>query len=165
MKKSELKEMIRPIVAECVQDSVREILLESGLLATVISEVVKGTKGVLTEEVRNTPLVIEDDEDEELSAMRKRAQVLPKEKIKITETKKKLVDGIGKTGYAGLNEKFGMNLFEGITETIPDEVQTSAGNPLSNFAPNDPGMNIEGLLSEVGNRWQANLNGKKKENK
>ena len=30
MKKSELKEIIKPIVQECVRESVEEILLESG---------------------------------------------------------------------------------------------------------------------------------------
>jgi hypothetical protein len=163
MKKSELKEIIRPIVAECVQDSVREILLESGLLATVISEVVKGTKSVLTEEVRKTPLVIEDDEDEDIMTMRRRAVPLPKEKKKIEETKKKLLDTVANGAYKGLSERFGTNLFEGITETIPDEVASTPGSALSGLAPNDPGVNIEGILDIAGDRWKANLNGKKKD--
>lgn len=162
MKKSELKEMIKPIVAECVQESVREMLLESGLLSAVISEVVRGTQHVLTEQVREKPLVIEDDEDEDLTTMRARAKVLPKEKVQIKETKKKLLDNVGKTAYAGLAGKFGgMNLFEGITETIPDEVKSTPGNPLGNIAPNDPGMNIDALLDpSIMSRWSANMNGK-----
>ena len=42
MKKDQLKKSLRPIVKECIH----EILLEEGMLSTIISEVVKGTTGV-----------------------------------------------------------------------------------------------------------------------
>ena len=38
MKKTELKEIIKPLVKECIQ----EVLIEEGLLSNVVSEVVKG---------------------------------------------------------------------------------------------------------------------------
>lgn len=185
MKKSELKEMIKPIVAECVKESVQEILLGSGLLANVISEVVKGleTKQVITE-VKQPQFTIEDDEDEDMEALRRRTRLglmqqtsqkrqLPQQprleaptKKKIEETKKKLVQEIAETGYAGLSEKFGgINLFEGITGTIPDEVQSSAsskGDALAGIAPDDPGINIDGLLEIAGGKWNAHMKGPKK---
>lgn len=167
MKKSELKELIKPIVAECVKESVMEIMLESGLLASVISEVVKGIgpKTVIKEVAKPAPFVIEDDEDEDLMAMRRQAQanirIKPVEKQKIQETKKQLVEAVGRSGYAGLGNLG--NVFEGIKETIPDEVEGTPGNPLSGIAPNDPGVKIDGLLEIAGGRWAANLKGKTKD--
>lgn len=167
MKKSELKDLIKPIVVECVKESVKEMMLESGLLAAVISEVVKGMgKSTLIENKTKTEsLVIEEDDDEDLTQMRKRAlqqqRIQPMEKKKIQETKKQLVETVGKSGYAGLNEKFkGVNLFEGINETIPDEVSSAPGSALAGIAPNDPGVSIDGLFDF--NRLQANLGGRKK---
>jgi len=45
MKKSDLKQLIKPVVKECIQ----EVLLEEGLLSNVVSEVVKGMQGTLVE--------------------------------------------------------------------------------------------------------------------
>ena len=56
MKKSELKELIKPIVQECVKESVEEILLESGLLSAVIKEVMKGALPMLTEAKQAAPI-------------------------------------------------------------------------------------------------------------
>ena len=41
MKRSELKKIIRPMVKECVQ----ETLLEGGLLSNIVAEVTKGLGG------------------------------------------------------------------------------------------------------------------------
>ena len=45
MKKSDLKQLIKPLVKECIH----EVLLEEGLLSNVVSEVAKG--------LQTTPLV------------------------------------------------------------------------------------------------------------
>ena len=145
MKKSELKEMLRPLVQECVQESVQQIILESGLLTSVISEVMKGFNNnrLVEQKVPNSQLVIEDDEDEDMRQMQRRASLNHNEKRKITETKKHLLDSVGKSGYSGI--------FEGIEDTIPDEVNTkstsAAGNPLSGIAANDPGIDISNLIN------------------
>ena len=43
MKKNDLKLLIKPLVQECIQ----EILIEEGLLSTVVAEVAKGLQGNL----------------------------------------------------------------------------------------------------------------------
>ena len=53
MKKSELKDLINPIVRECVNENIQAILLESGLLSQVISEVVKGLKSTKISRTRS----------------------------------------------------------------------------------------------------------------
>jgi len=167
MKKSELKDLLRPIVKECVKESVKEMMIDGGLLSSVITEVVKGlSRTQLVERkaplIQKTNFIIEEDEEEALSqqeilAMKKKAFLTQQEKNKINETKKRLVENIGKSAYSDIN------LFEGIKETIPDEIESTPGNPLANISPDDPGVSIDGILGIVGNRWNANLSGKKKE--
>ena len=45
MKKSDLRRLLKPLVKECV----RETLLDEGLLSTIVSEVVRGVSPVLVE--------------------------------------------------------------------------------------------------------------------
>ena len=53
MKKSDLKELIKPLVKECIH----EVLLEEGLLSNVVSEVAKGLHSgpIITEQVEQAP--------------------------------------------------------------------------------------------------------------
>lgn len=130
MNRKDLKNLLKPLVKECVQESVKEIVLESGLLSQVISEVVKGMSPVITEQ-----------KQEETSKSRY-AEVLNKsEKVKLSETRKNLMDSIGKSSYGGVN------VFEGITETIPDEKASSGpANPMQGIAPHDAGVDINQLF-------------------
>lgn len=132
MNKSDLKNLIKPLVKECLQESVKEIILESGLLSQVISEVVKGM----------SPLITESRAEQSKTETQSRfSEVLQKsEKTKLSETRKQLMDNIGKTSYGGVN------VFEGIKETIPDEVPTGPANPMQGIAPHDPGVDINQLF-------------------
>jgi len=153
MKRSELKEILRPIVKECVQESVQQLILESGLLTSVITEVMKGlgTTSRLVENQSNQTLVVEDDRDDDMNMMRRKALDNSQRK-KLLETKKQLLDNVGNTGYK--------NIFEGIKETIPDEVTSTPGNPLAGIAANDPGVDISGFIDP--DKIRALVNGKRK---
>lgn len=134
MKRSELKELIQPIVKECVENSVKEIILESGLLSQVISEVVKGM----------APVIVEQKQEPKEQSQTRYAEVLKRsEKSKISETRRQLVDAIGKTSYNGVN------VFEDIKETIPDErlsESTSVASPMAGISPSDSGVDISNLF-------------------
>ena len=85
MKKSELKQLIKPIVEECVKDA----LLTSGLLTSVISEVVAGVqKGLVTEQVETKEPAVQEQNT-----------ISEEEKRKILENKKKLLDAIGTSSF------------------------------------------------------------------
>lgn len=137
MNRKELKDLIKPLVKECVEESVREVVLGSGLLSQVISEVVKGIGPVLTE-TKTTQTVQEQPEQPS-----RYAEVLKaSEKKKMTESRKQLLDSIGKGSYNGVN------VFEGISETIPDEPSESGpANPMSGIAPSDAGVDISNLFN------------------
>ena len=131
MKKSELKAIIKPLVKECIND----LLIEEGLLSKVISEVVSG--------LGNRETIVEqkvekNDNSEEV-------------KRKLQETRNKLRSAIGKDAYGGVN------VFEG-TEPLreggtPDAV--SAQGPMAGRDPNDAGIDISGLFSLAGQKWNA----------
>tara|TARA_R100001443_G_C3355226_1_gene177777 strand:- start:1596 stop:2015 length:420 start_codon:yes stop_codon:yes gene_type:complete len=132
MKKDELKKVLKPLVRQCIN----EVLLEEGLLSTVIAEVMKGT-GV-TRIVESTQPV-QPKIDNTAAREKKRKHLL--------EQKKKLLDAIGTESYNGVN------VFEGTTPTksAPAPGQTQSQGPLSGIASHDPGVDISSLMGSAHN--------------
>lgn len=130
MNKNELKKVLKPLVKQCIN----EVLLEEGLLSTVIAEVMKGTGAARIVEAKQPQKI-----DNTAAIERKRKQAL--------ERKRKLLDAIGTDSYNGVN------LFEGTTPTstasAPGESQTQG--PLSGVSPSDPGVDISGLMGSAHN--------------
>ena len=121
MKKSELKELIKPLVKECIEESMKEVIVESGLLSKVISEVVKGVESS----------TITESKKDVMNASKQYSS------NDIVEEKKKVIEQIGKTSFNGIN------IFEGIKETIPDDI---TAEPLRGIASNDKGVDIAGMF-------------------
>tara|TARA_R100000152_G_C6675156_1_gene110467 strand:- start:199 stop:606 length:408 start_codon:yes stop_codon:yes gene_type:complete len=124
MKKKEFKEMIK--------ESVKEVLVDEGVLKSVISEVVKAVghpqQSLATEKTFTEQASLEASE---------------KQKQKLAETRKKMLEAIGKDSFGGVD------LFEGTTPI------RKAGNPsapsgpssaLEGVAPDDEGVDISGFL-------------------
>lgn len=144
MNKKELKALMKPIVKECIN----EVLLQEGILSSIISEVVKGTSGLVTEQrqekiQRTTERVLETNEE----AMKR----IQERKSRSQDQKKKLLDAIGADAYGGVN------LFEG-TEPLSQGGNPSQGaqpqGALSGYAPDDAGVDISGLLNLAGGSWK-----------
>mgnify|MGYP003650058929 FL=1 len=144
MNKKELKALIKPLVKECI----REALFEEGMLSTVISEVVKGTSGLIVEQrqekiKKTTEKVLETN----LDTMHR----LQERKQKSNNQKRKLLDAIGSDAYGGVD------LFEG-TEPLRKGGDANTGaqpqGALSNYAPEDAGVNIDGLINIAGGSWK-----------
>ena len=137
MKRSELKKLIKPIVKECVQ----ETLLKEGLLSNIVSEVARGlgNQEVIREMKEEQPRQMPVDNSARLDEMRER--------------RKGLLDSIGKDAYNGVD------LFEG-TSPIRDSGNPSPmaqASPMYGQDPGDPGVDISGILSVGGNKWKALL--------
>lgn len=138
MKKSELKELINPIVKECVTENIQTILLESGLLSQVISEVVKGLQPVIVE---SKTRVSESQEVQRGSDSHMREILKKSQTRNIVNPNREAIEEIKKTSFKGIN------IFEGIKDPIPDEpVQGGPGAALTGIAPDDPGVDISGLF-------------------
>ena len=132
MNKDDLKKVLKPLVKQCIN----EVLLEEGLLSTVIAEVMKGTGAARIVETTQTT---QPKIDNTAARERKRKQLL--------EQKKKLLDAIGTESYNGVN------VFEGTTPTknAPAPGQQEAQGPLSGVASHDPGVDISSLMGSAHN--------------
>ena len=139
MKISELKNIIKPLVKECITES----LLEEGLLSNVISEVMKGMSPVIME---SAP-VADPTAGVQKAAMREAQEAKLKQAKK---NRKKLLDAVGSDAFGGVD------LFEG---TSPAPAQQSpesqASSPLGGVAPGDPGVDISGILGIGGHKWKS----------
>ena len=138
MKKADLKKVLKPIVKECIQ----EALLEEGLLSNVIAEVVKGLG------TNQQPIVEQKQNNGEINKMQ--LQEKKKRSQKISETRKKMLDAIGKDSYNGVD------LFEGTTPLgkggSPGEAPSTQG-ALSGVEPGDSGVDISSLMANA-NTWK-----------
>ena len=148
MKKSELRELLKPIVKECVN----EALFENGILAAVVTEVLQGVQGAsVIRESAPAPRpqqVAEDDDKRQAAERAQRA---------LEEQKKKVLESIGKSSYNGVD------IFEGTTPLrsggSPGK-PAPTGSPMSGIAPDDPGINIDALAESMGATWKKLAGGK-----
>jgi len=138
MKKSDLKQLIKPLVKECIH----EVLLEEGLLSNVVSEVARGLQGNLVVEAQQKQP--QNLVDEDLQIKRK----TDISRVKIKEYRRKLMDAVGKDAYGGID------LFEG-TEPMQgqgpqqEQGQTDLGNP------GDAGVDISSIFGNSSRIWEA----------
>jgi len=131
MNKDDLKKVLKPLVRQCIN----EVLLEEGLLSTVIAEVMKGTGAARIVEANQPKPKQQIDNTAAQEAKRKR----------LLEQKRKLLDSIGTESYNGVN------LFEGTTPTKASPSQGASQGALSDVAPNDPGVDISSLMGSAHN--------------
>tara|TARA_R110000737_G_scaffold219357_2_gene235451 strand:+ start:321 stop:740 length:420 start_codon:yes stop_codon:yes gene_type:complete len=139
MKKSELKSIIKPIVEECVRD----VLFKEGVLSSIVSEVMLGVTGqqTITENKSPKPSVTP-------------VSPVSSRKSDLRRNKKKLMDEIGRDTFGGVD------LFEGTTPAPAARGASPAHGALKDRDPNDPGVNIDGLMGIMGNTWKILAKGK-----
>ena len=141
MKKNQLKQLIKPIVKECIQ----EVLIEEGLLTEVVSQVTAGlTKQPIVE---NKPKKRNDSLFNEDLQMQRKSREANK---KLQEHRRKLLDSIGGDAYNGVD------LFEG-TEPMRESAAPGATNRPSVLGddPTDAGVDISSIMGNAGKIWQA----------
>ena len=135
MKKTELKQLIKPLVKECIH----EVLLEEGLLSNVVSEVAKGLQGNVVMETKQKPPQEFKQKNNET-------------KKKLTEHRKKMLDAIGRESYNGVD------LFEGTTAAGMAEPKPGM---VDLGPPGDAGVDISSIMGGASKIWQ-NMNQEKK---
>lgn len=130
MKKADLKQLIKPLVKECIH----EVLLEEGLLSNVVAEVAKGMQGNLVVETqqpapRAIPRPSNNDSREKINAHRA-----------------KLMNSINDGAYNGVD------LFEG-TKPLPNDQAAAGATNLGDTS--DSGVDISSLVGNAGKIWKA----------
>ena len=134
MDKAALKKVIKPIIKECI----REVLMEIGAES-------------LVSEARQP--ILESKQAIPQPKPLPRNQPLPE---KVVEFKKKIVEQIGKSGYA-------VQKFDPFAGTVPLTETQSHGTSTSPIAdPRDPGVDVTSLISANAALWKAHLNPKGK---
>ena len=136
MKKSDLKQLIKPMVKECIH----EVLLEEGLLSNVVAEVAKGLQGNLVVESRQPPARARPREDTQMNRQTQKSR----EGLK--EHRRKLMDAVGKDSYGGID------LFEG---TEPMHAQEPQQGHADLGRPGDAGVDISSIFGNSSRIWEA----------
>ena len=134
MKADEFKKILKPLIRQ----TIKEVILDEGVLSGVISEVVKGLG------TARQPIVEQKQNDDEVRQLQ--LQENQKRTHKINETRKKMLDVIGRSSYNGVD------LFEGTTpmpKANSSRGENSSPGPLSDIEPGDPGVDISGLMGNA----------------
>jgi hypothetical protein len=140
MKKSELKNLLKPMIKECI----KEVIFEEGVLSNIVLEVAQGLGRTTLVEAKQ-PVV--DTSAEEAASRQKRQKA-------ITEQKEQLLSAINKDAYGGVD------VFEGTSPlSTGGKVSSSpeTQGPLSGIEPDDPGVDISNIIGIAGNRWAAHM--------
>lgn len=126
-----------------IKESVKEVLVEEGVLKSVISEVVKAVGQTQTVQ---QPVATQQTFTEQASL-----EAAEKQKQKLAETRKKMLDAIGKDSYGGVD------LFEGTTPIkkagSPAAPTGAPSSALEGVDPSDSGVDISSLLGGA-NVWK-----------
>ena len=139
MKKNDLKQLIKPLVKECIH----EVLLEEGLLSNIVAEVAKGMQGnlVVETEQKQTDTLF----TEELRMKRKTRDTSKK----LQEHRKTLMDSIGNDAYNGVN------LFEGTQPMAGHDAPESTPGSVDLGHPGEGGVDISSLVGGAAQVWKA----------
>ena len=132
MNSKEFKKILKPLI----EQTVKEVLLQEGVLSRVISEVVKGVQSPLIES-RSQLEAVERQKEADQRAL------LEEKKRKDIESRKKIINA------AGFNN---VDIFKGTEEIIPEGNQHGA---LSGMHPKDAGVDISAIQKLSSGKWRA----------
>ena len=156
MTKVELIKILKPLMKECI----KELLMEA-VMSKILSETVqKAQQNIqITDNTvfskKETP---QNDNDQQKS-------------MQIQEYRKKMLQEIGKSGYVAS----GFNPFQNTTslstneapvenDQISESREPSRNTPpaMNSINPDDPGVDIRGIMSMAAGKWKTHLGGKGK---
>jgi len=135
VKRSELKEVLKPLIKECI----KEVIFEEGTLSGIITEVAQGLANVSVSTRAPKPIV----EKKVIKSNRPSAAVLAARES-LEETKRSLQNSAGLKG-----------IFEGTTPMRSGGGKQGAKQgALRDMDPHDSGVDISGIMKIAGGVWQ-----------
>ena len=132
MKVEDFKNILKPLI----EKTVKEVLLQEGVLSRVVSEVARGMQTTIVESAPQQKTEIDD------------LQQLQEAKRAEIERKRKLLNA---TGIKGID------IFEG-TKQIAES--SNPHSPLSGMSPEDSGIVISAIQKLSGGKWSRLAGGK-----
>tara|TARA_R100001377_G_scaffold11065_1_gene5538 strand:+ start:74 stop:475 length:402 start_codon:yes stop_codon:yes gene_type:complete len=130
MKKSELKKVLKPLIKECI----KECIFEDGVLSGIIKEVARGMAGNVVMEAAASP---------KPSTNAEQAQLEEEYEMQRQGRIKRLNENAA--------QQFGVDIFEG---TKPAAPETSGAGGLTGVAPDDKGVDIDGIIGLARGKWK-----------
>ena len=145
MKKAELKKLIKPIIKECMH----EVIIESGVLSNIVSEVAKGMGNMIVEakEPEQAPL-------QEAPQRNVNQEAIDLQKKRLQERREKLASSIGNDAYK--------HVFEGIEPMAEQKGAKAQATALSDVPAGDKGVDISGIMAVGGKHWKTLAHTKKR---
>jgi|TARA_R110000824_G_scaffold363376_1_gene551362 hypothetical protein len=137
MKKSDLKQLIKPLVKECIH----EVLIEEGMLSNIVSEVVQG--------IQVKPLVESRVATPTPPTRAAEAHKMKETRQKMNSRRQELMESIGKDAYNGVN------LFEGTAPLTREENTGQAAGSVDLGSSKDAGVDISSLVGGASHVWNA----------
>ena len=137
MKKDQLKKVLKPLIKECI----KEAIFEEGVLSGLIKEVALG--------LGQREQIVETQEAPQQDFSRQRVELQAEARQAMQEKKRKLEESMG-GGFAGIFDST-----EPLSSGGSVQKEGSAQSPLSAYAPNDAGVDINGLMNMAGgHNWK-----------
>ena len=143
MNRGELKKILKPLIKECI----KECILEEGILSGVVTEVANGiaTSNMVIESAPRRSGISEDAAKlQKLKEQQEASEVMERDRQLRT---KRLNESV----KTGLND---VNIFEHTTPAAPEASESSAPGALSGVSPDDPGVDITGIMNLAGDGWK-----------
>jgi len=139
MKRSELKKVLKPLIKECI----KEVIFEEGVLSNLIKEVAVG--------IGSQQTIVEAQAPEpEHDFSRQRVELQEEAQRAMREKKRKLEESLG-GGFKGI--------FDNVDpiKSAGSPGQKTSNSPLSNYAPDDAGVDISGIMALGGGKNWKNM--------
>jgi len=139
MKKQELQKILKPLIKECI----KEVIFEEGVLSNLIKEVAVG--------IGSQQTIVETKAPEpEYDFSRQRVELQEEAQHAMREKKRKLEESLG-GGFEGIFDNV-----DPISRAGSPGEKTS-NSPLSNYAPDDAGVDISGIMALGGGKNWKNM--------
>tara|TARA_R100000008_G_scaffold84970_1_gene73725 strand:- start:510 stop:935 length:426 start_codon:yes stop_codon:yes gene_type:complete len=132
MKTEDFKKILKPLI----EKTIKEVLLQEGVLSRVVSEVARGMQTTIVESNSSNSRPTQNKMTEE-----QKFELLEEQRKQDLERKRRLLDATGIKG---------VNVFEGTRQT------SDSGNPhsaLSGVSPSDAGVDITAIQKLSRGKW------------
>jgi hypothetical protein len=139
MKKQELQKILKPLIKECI----KEVIFEEGVLSNLIKEVAVGIGSQQT-------IVETKVQEPEHDFSRHRVELQEEAQRAMADKKRKLEESLG-GGFEGI--------FDNVDpiKSAGSPGQKTSNSPLSNYAPDDAGVDISGIMALGGGKNWKNM--------
>jgi hypothetical protein len=139
VKKQELQKILKPLIKECI----KEVIFEEGVLSNLIKEVALGIGSQQT-------IVETKVQEPEHDFSRQRVELQEEAQQAMRDRKRKLEESLG-GGFEGI--------FDNVDpiKSAGSPGQKTSNSPLSNYAPDDAGVDISGIMALGGGKNWKNM--------